>query len=483
MISDHAHNFVSLKDSISRMEAWINAHIGTKLVIFISLSLISLSVIYHHGGVIHPEDYTYLPYYLSDKPLINKLYDSKVLDQDMYQARELSYFFDYFDSRFIELSTKLGYPHFISATNYVFLLGISLLIWHFSTKMVKLSPISGLAFVLLFWTSPSIFLAGNFFRSAKVGVALSAAALFLLIFKFLSAENQSTKSRFSIYQWSIFFCISWIMTLFDRQGVYLLGTLICFVLFWSIFFPRKSNFMLLSSLLGSMIFSFIYNYAIGPLLTISLNHYSPNFSYQHMPWGKFFSYLIPYIWAGTSLYLDTIRFMLGDIPAAAIAIILCILLFITIFCIYRELKSKKRLETWAVAGLGIILCNAVLFIVLNALMVLRHTSIFDPDVRRVYYWIPEVTILYMTIALCLSRVSNSKYNKTIQLILILAVVGNIFALSHHNDIVIHGHLKSSVEYSPILLDSLRNINNDQYQVTPEVSQDLIYNWFKQELKY
>jgi hypothetical protein len=483
MISNNSGHLVSVKDSISRLDTWINAHIGTRLVTFTSLLLAVLSIINHHGGVIHPEVYTYLPYYLSDKPLINKLYDSKVLDQDMYQARELSYFFDYLDSQFIKFSAELGHPHFISATNYLFLMGISLLLWYFSTKIVKLPPISGFAIVLLFWTSPSIFLSGNFFRSAKVGVALIAAILFLLIFRFINTDGQFTQSRFRVYLWLTFFFTSIIMTLFDRQGVYLLGIALCFVLFWSIFFTQRKNLLLTSSLIGGIIFSFIYNYVIGPFFTLSFNQYSPNFSYQHMPWGKFFDYLAPYIWAGTSLYLDTVRFMFGNVPAILIAAALCILFLASMFFAYQELRTGKRLKRSTASSLGFFFCTVALFIGLNALMVLRHTPIFDPDVRRVYYWIPEVTVLYLTLAVCLSYRKITRYNTIIELLLIIAVLGNVLALPRHYDIVAQGHTKIYIEHSPILLDGIRNINNIQYRVTSEVSQDFIYNWFKQELKH
>ena len=76
-----------------------------------------------------------LPYYLSHKPLWSKIYDSDVLDGGMYQARELSYLFDYIDCKFIDGCVALGQPHFLSVTHYVFMLLIGLELWRFGVRL------------------------------------------------------------------------------------------------------------------------------------------------------------------------------------------------------------------------------------------------------------------------------------------------------------------------------------------------------------
>ena len=457
--------------------------VGTIAMFVLSFILVIVSILYHHGGIIHPESHSYLPYYLSDKPLINKLYDSRILDQDMYQARELSYLFDYLDSKFIEWSISKGHPHFLSATTYIFLFITGMLIWRFSTIKLQLSSVFGTSFVLLFWTSPSIFLPGNFFRSAKVGVALLVTLLFMAIYDFVISTDQVNEQATSFQPWLVFFLLSLGMALFDRQGVYFAAMALTFFMFWSLFFPNKRMLIPISALAGALLLGHFYNRQIGPFLTQVLNHYSPNFTYQMIPLWKPLQHPAVYAWAGTSLYLDNLRFLLGNIPALLLGACLLILIIILGYKLTRDIKSSRRLSRVTVTGLGLFLCMVVLLIGLDALMVLRHTPIFDADIRRGYYWIPQVALLTLTVALCTSYlIKRFPSSKTIIILfLFLAILGNILALPVHNQIVIQGYIKQSYEYSPRLLYALQHLASPQNEVPADVYQDPIYQWFRNSL--
>src|SRR5206468_6433272 len=130
----------------------------------------------------------------------------------------------------------------------------------------------------LYWTSPSVFLAGNYFRSSKNGVALTGAILFLLLHQFLNAEDSKPQKQISQYTWLTVCGISWVSTLFDRQGYYFVGMIILFVLFWNLALPHTNNIIMLIAFGASLCLGLIYNHLIAPFLTESLNHYRPNFS-------------------------------------------------------------------------------------------------------------------------------------------------------------------------------------------------------------
>ena len=68
------------------------------------IALIAVAgMIFVRGGAIHPESYhTYLPHYLGDAPFLQKIFDVNVTDAGNYQARELSYVFDWIDCHFID---------------------------------------------------------------------------------------------------------------------------------------------------------------------------------------------------------------------------------------------------------------------------------------------------------------------------------------------------------------------------------------------
>ena len=115
----------------------------------------------HDGGILHPEMDVRLPFYMSDTPLLNKIFDSDILDTSLYRARELSYLFDFVDSKFIQFCIENGLPHFLSLTHYIASIAIGCLLWLFCVRELKLHSLVGIGWLALFWTSPSIFLGGS----------------------------------------------------------------------------------------------------------------------------------------------------------------------------------------------------------------------------------------------------------------------------------------------------------------------------------
>jgi len=482
MQSKTKNNF-NLITTLTNLETNINSHLNLLHVFLVSLIPVTFSILYQHGGVAHPEIYNYLPEYLSGKPLLAILYNSKILDMDLYQARELSYFFDFIDCKFIEFSTLRGYPHFLSITTYIFLLTIGLLIWHFSVKAVKLPPLTGLVIVILYWTSPSVFLAGSYFRSSKNGVALTGAILFLMLHKFLSMGNSNPEKHISKTTWLVLFGVAWASTLFDRQGFYFIGMIILFIFFWNIAFPHRSNIILLSAFGAVLAISLLYNLSIAPFLTEYFNHYQPNFSYQAIPWGNFIGDPLIYTAAGALLYMDTLRFMFGNLPLEVALIGLTIVIGEIIRRAIQKRKAGKELSKFDITSIGLILSNVVLLIGLDALMTLRHPALLWPDVRRVYYWLPQAVILYMTLAMFISSLKDLKgiYAHAILILLIFAVIGNVIAIPGHHIYLVQGHLKKYVEFTPRLLDALANMKNTQYPITLDVMQNPIYQHFQKSL--
>src|SRR3972149_2764404 len=70
-------------------------------------------------GLLHPEALERIPNYLDDRSLFQKVYDIDKNEYGLYQARELSHFFDYIDANFIKLSALVGLPHFYSLAYFI----------------------------------------------------------------------------------------------------------------------------------------------------------------------------------------------------------------------------------------------------------------------------------------------------------------------------------------------------------------------------
>jgi hypothetical protein len=443
--------------------------------LLVSTVLAICSAAWHHGGVLHYEVEARLPYYLSDGSLPGKLYDSDYLDMGMYQARELSYFFDYIDCKFIAWCVALGHPHFLSLTQYVFLILISLVLWRFGVEELKLERWLVLGVLLLFWTTPAVFLGGGFFRTAKIGAALALVVLYRLIFRILRAARANPAHCLSTRSWLACFGWAWAATLFDRQGVFMIGVIVVFLGFRFFGYREKSVARLAGAFVAALALSVMYNYIIAPLLTLSINNYWPDFKYQHLPWAVLAGQPVLFITSGLSLYLDAVRFLLGNIPpwGAVVAVIGLVCLALVAAAGRQEGKPFFR------AALGFILSQTVLIWVMIVLMFLRHSALVWPDVRRGTYLLPVVSMFGMTLLVAFSRLQTRRILPKWCLALFLggAVIGNTMALSRHRAIVRAGSLSASYQSTPALLDALRNLRNPQYSVSPEIARNRVFQFF------
>ncbi len=446
----------------------------------ISLIFAGFSMAYHQGGILHPEMETYLPYYLSDKPLLNKLYDSKALDLNLFQARELSYLFDFLDSKFVELTVNIGRPQFLSIVHYLFSIAIGCMLWLFAVKELKLNPLTGLGLLALFWTSPSIFLGGIIFRTAKIGVALLIAALYVYLYKFSASYKSGDRPHVSTGRWVLYFTILFCMTLFDKQGVYLNITAIIFAVIWGIKFRDRNLHTMILIGTASLLLHELYNYVVAPQLTLMLNGYLPNFSYQALPVQKLLQNLPNYLIAGIYLYVETFRFLIGNPPFAVGIILLVLAIFFPIFYARKyPAESAASLAFVNLAFLAVVATNCLMVIAMNTLMVLRHPPLMWPDVSRVYYWLPTNIMLVMTLAVLVKLLSNARVlQRLIVPVMVLAIAGNIAALPSHKVILTHGHLAEYYQSGPLLLDALARLDVASDAPNPSVAENPVYKFFK-----
>lgn len=346
----------------------------------------------------HPEMEVRLPYYLSHKPLWSKIYDSNVLNGGMYQARELSYFFDYIDCKFIAWCAALGHPHFLSITHYVFLLLICLELRRFGVDDLKLARWICLGVLLLFWTSPAVFLGGELFRSSKIGAALTIVVSYRLLYRRLMADGKGAPEVLSFRSYLILFAWAWLATLFDRQGVFMVGVVLVFLGFHFFSYRRLSTLKLAAPYVAALLVSLLYNYMIAPALTLAINHYGPDFSYQHLPWAQLYLSTEFLVSGATSIYFDTVRFFLGNIPFwCAVALVPGL-----IFAVLPRNAERRSHKPFFRVALGFCLSQTMLIWIMILLMVLRHKPLVWPSVRRTYYFLPLVSMFAMTCLWALS---------------------------------------------------------------------------------
>ena len=78
-----------------------------------AVAIMAVRVLSEFGGFTHPESNAFLRVYNDcSRPVYRIIYDPLVTDWNAYQARELSYFVDWIDARFIYFCASLGMAHF-----------------------------------------------------------------------------------------------------------------------------------------------------------------------------------------------------------------------------------------------------------------------------------------------------------------------------------------------------------------------------------
>ena len=439
-------------------------------VILLSCLFALISVVNHHGGVLNPEMYLRLPFYLSDAPLLNKLFDSRILEQDMYQARELSYFLDFLDSKFIEFSIENGFPHFLSLSHYLFSMATGCLLWLFCVKELNLKRLPGLGLVVLFWTSPSVFLGGEFFRTAKMGVALLIAVLFYVIYKVAVISKEGNDFQISKKVWFLYVMAIFSIVYLDQQGLFFAITVLVFLTIWGLFVRNKNIYIMLFIGVASLLLHGLYRYAIAPQLTFTLNGYWPDFNYQTLPMQAFIQNLAAYLSAGFVLYVETFRFLTGNPPMAAGFGLLLLFIFFPLFYLHANpgLPAGYR-KFFILAMVELLITNFLLVIVMNALMVLKHPTLIS--LTKVYYWLPANVMLAMTLAILTDIFYKSRIpGWVIMIALCLAVTGNIAALS-----------KNKAEQSPVssnLISAFKDVDSLNDVKNPLIEDNPVFEFFK-----
>ena len=399
----------------------------------------------------------------------------------MYQARELSYFLDFIDCKFIEFSIENGFPHFLSLTHYLFSIATGCLLWLFCVKELNLKPMIGIGFLALFWTSSSIFLGGNIFRAGKMGVALLLAILFYVIYKVAIISKKGSDFQLSKKVWILYFITIFPLAYLDQQGLFFVITVLVFLTIWGFFVRNKNIYIMLLIGVVSVLFHGLYRYTIAPQLTFMLNGFWPNFDYQTLPIQYFIQNLASYLSAGLFLYVETIRFLIGNPPSIAAFGLLLFFISFPIFYLHTNLALSDNYRKFFILALvELFITNFLLVIAMNALMVLRHPALWNPGMASTYYCLPATVMLAMTLAILVDIFYKSCIPKWLVLIMMcFAIIGNIAALTKHNNII--GHVSYS-QPSLILLNALKNFDSLNDVDKPLIEKNSVFQFFKSKKK-
>lgn len=411
---------------MSRRRLWT---LGTILVAVVMIAGFAAS---EGGGYVHMESTAFLRVYNDRaRPVWEIIYDPLVTDWNWYQARELSYFVDWIDARFIYFCASLGMTHFYSISAMVILLLCVVVQQHFLERdFPELPPYLCSLISLAFVAAPSCreFV---FFRSAKPLTALAATVICFAAWRLFRRRDQAADSLIHALEkgatWTLLGAALFLAPLADRQGAFLSACFACFcgaVLVAAALPQFREYFRIgdhamrklhIAALLGggAVLFGAVYNLYLAPALIRAFNGYAPSFEYQNIGGGGLLNF------SGGGLFLlDNLGFFFLHIyNTTAFSVGLLLLIAWGWFWIVRVWKTPRQLP----AALLTLACLAAMLACAN-LMSFRHPLMLRNDVLHGSYFMPMLAILVFLAALAAECARSTGFDRVFMGLLALSLV-------------------------------------------------------------
>lgn len=445
---------------ISNGEKIIEKHAGAIAVIG-AATLFLTSLFFSRGGMLHPEAYTFIPHYLTTEGSLARIvFDPAHTDFGMYQARELSYFIDWIDCQFMAWSAVKGYPHFLSLSHFVFAAVTAGLLWRIGLSL-SLARTARAVLILAYLSTPMILLGGDYFRSAKAGVALGIAASLWLYIPIISDTFQGNRG----VRYAALFVALLLTGLFDRQGIFFLLLGFALQATRCLARPVAREFILLGMGLCTLAALQSYNVFLGPSLIERLNGYSPSNSFQSVvpcSWSQLRDHAPLLFMHGPALAFRYTGMILGALPWPLLAVSWGA----GMIALTRRLWNSQRtrnipLQLWPL-WLGLALMT------MTALMVKHIPSLLFSEFSLYYYPLPTAVVLSVTLAKTISIISDSRRPFLIYAVALITVF-NLAQLPDHRRTQHAGYYSAAYELSPFCIDALRTAASDSVSGTERKS--------------
>ena len=368
-----------------------------RIGLFTLLALAPLVLRFAMGeyGYLPPESCCFIMHYNSSRPLLELIFDPNRTDWNFYQARELSYFVDALDARFIAWCVGKKFAHFLSLSSILFFV-LTIFIQQygiakcFPRQKWFISLLPSLLFGFAYISADF-----NFFRSSKPAVAFFLTLLFFSV-TWLLKNPAATVRKKRIAETAAAVSLI-IMPLFDRQGFFFAGVFtVCSLLIWIGAVWKKSEKFLsftqpqIDSLrffsfcgFAALLISTLWNLLLCPEIIMAVNGYYPSFEYQQLPIGAYFNFT-----GGVKFFFRNIGFLFFPFAAAVsgIAGVAVTVLFIGASFFIESRRDKKFRVT--ILFLIMLFCG----IILGNTMTARHDLILRDDVIFGTYFLPSLAI-------------------------------------------------------------------------------------------
>lgn len=361
------------------------------LTYVILLILIEIIAFYSvNGGTLHPELEQYIPHYLSDRPILQKIYSADQVEiGSEYRPRPLSYLIDNYDVLFIGWCTGLGHPHFESLSYFVFWTIDCFLCWFCFRNYFGLDRLNTAMLIGLFCTSPVVFFSCSYFRSAKPGAVCLMLIAFLLVRRTYTPEASTSfcPGRIAI-DTAVFFTVL-AACLFDEvPAAFALASLVmlAFEAYVGDNTVRRKAVRCIIPIGSALLIFAIYDVFLHRVLIKHFTGHESSTQYQSGLLSALIVRPVVHFLGTVSVLTEVVGFLIGGVSSALGLVMLLFLL------------KVWQLSSGRIQIIRIQLATTLLFGILFV-MISRHPALMSFTVRRGLYVLPFMVVLLIFVAL------------------------------------------------------------------------------------
>jgi len=229
-------------------------------------------------------------------------------------------------------------------------------------------------------------------------------------------------------------------------------------------------------LLAAIGASTLYNLLIAPWITHTFNGYWPDFSYQRLPWKDIQKELPVLLGDGAILLWRELWFALGN----GSAWITVFIFLAATFLVWRKNPSVKaeglKLRHDQAVWMAFFITSTVMMIIMNALMMARMRGLYIPVFQRTYYTLPVTFLWLLLLGIALSRIQGlfPKSSRTILLLCLFLVLGNLLAFPEHRDMYSNQYFRHFIDPSNVFFQGLREVHEGKDPREESLRHDVLF---------
>lgn len=375
--------------------------------------LVAHAFVFWGRGVIDQEAQVFVINYLADRPFLQTIFDPALNDWGLYQARELSYVFDWVDARiFAQLMVDWHRLLFLPFSSVLSMAGIVTIYLVGARRVLRLQWSTALLLLSLFLSTIVVQSStAILYRSSKI-VLTTLQLLFFFRALWLLEPSRRRVSKLDVAGLA---AVGMLMAWVDRQGYALMmvvATVSGFLWMRQRWSPQPEGRV--ARAYGSVavagvvatIWAVAYNNIIAPQAIHRLNGYWPDFVFEEVPLERFDAQLVRDTLA---MFTRQIEYFFGHTPFLVVA---ALALVVWAAAVVHDKQRPATTSLWGwITGTGVVFTTAIVSasIILIAVMGMRHPPVFRiADHALWYYTLPlQATVLCGT-SLALSRLPNER---------------------------------------------------------------------------